>query len=266
MLALPIDSCGRVLCLPPWGAGRYRRTDQCRARVGFLRCNLHQIHPVPGTSEGSGSWFPSGSHFRTRHHFLPLRQSLPPNPHITPIEPPSPLTPEGESGEPLPADPSQNGTGRISRPVRNPEPKPTTQGEAHPVPGGTEANRPAPSAAESQPDQGELLPAEPVSKPKSKRIQPRNELFDALATACGHNLAELTEAASAGIGKALADIRKASPNVTAQEVTGRVESYRRINPTWPCTPNAIAKNWSLLSAKPETAVAAIAEDRKRAFR
>lgn len=94
--------------------------------------------------------------------------------------------------------------------------------------------------------QAELLQVEPACKTKAKRARPRDPLFDALATACGHNLAELTDSAASSIRKALADILRASPHATPEEITRRVCAYRSRHPQRQFSEHAIAKDWSRL--------------------
>lgn len=94
--------------------------------------------------------------------------------------------------------------------------------------------------------QAELLHVEPAPKAKAKGARKRNPIFDALAVACGHNLGELTDSGTGSIVKAVSQIRKASPDVTPEEIGRRVENYRRKHPSWGLTPPAIAKHWAEL--------------------
>jgi hypothetical protein len=63
-----------------------------------------------------------------------------------------------------------------------------------------------------------------MKRPRRTRIdRPRNPIFDALAIACGYDLAELTHTGAKTIGVAAAEIRKASPEVEPEEVTRRAK-------------------------------------------
>jgi len=86
----------------------------------------------------------------------------------------------------------------------------------------------------------------PKKKEKEKRPRQRDECFDALAKACGHDIGEMTPSGAKSIGKALADIRRATPEVTPSEIENRVSNYRRLHPDWTFTEHAIAKDWSKL--------------------
>lgn len=89
--------------------------------------------------------------------------------------------------------------------------------------------------------------AERKALPKAKREKgARNVLFDALATACGLNLQEITKLSGRAIGVALADIRSVSPDLSVEEIQIRVKKYIGKHPTWALTPPAIAKNWATL--------------------
>lgn len=88
--------------------------------------------------------------------------------------------------------------------------------------------------------------------PKAKRPKgTRNELFDALASACGMNLMEITKAAARSVGVALADIRNVTPELTVAEIKARIAKYQRLHPTWALTAPAIAKNWAGLGDRGE---------------
>lgn len=71
----------------------------------------------------------------------------------------------------------------------------------------------------------------------------RNLLLDTLATIDGSNVDEVTKSAWAGIGKALAEIKSVSADVTPEEIQRRAAIYRQKHPDWPLTPFAIAKHW-----------------------
>lgn len=84
----------------------------------------------------------------------------------------------------------------------------------------------------------------------------RDPLFDTLATACGMNLKEITRSAAKAVGVALAGIRTATPDVTPEEITLRVNTYKRIRSGWALTPGSIEKYWPTLGTGRATAKAA----------
>lgn len=79
----------------------------------------------------------------------------------------------------------------------------------------------------------------------------RNLRFDALAVAEGSDLSQLPREAGGRIAKALAEIVKATPDVTPDEITRRAANYRRLFPRATVTANAIASHWARLGEAPE---------------
>ncbi len=76
----------------------------------------------------------------------------------------------------------------------------------------------------------------------------RNPLFDTLAESCNMNPSQLTGTEGGRIGKALADIKKASPHVTPEEIRSRAAKYAEVMPKGSLlTPTALAGNWTLCS-------------------
>lgn len=79
---------------------------------------------------------------------------------------------------------------------------------------------------------------------KLPKARERDPIFDALAAAEGSKLAELTKRAAGAIGVAAAEIRKASPDVTPEEVARRAANYRCVMPRGATlTASALAKHW-----------------------
>ncbi len=72
----------------------------------------------------------------------------------------------------------------------------------------------------------------------------RDLAFEALARAQGSDPGALTTREAGAIGKALSEIRSASPEVGAAEIATRAKRYRAIFPSARCTANALAKHWS----------------------
>lgn len=110
--------------------------------------------------------------------------------------------------------------------------------------------QPPPSAGVLPFPVGELASTAP-SGPPAAPSRPRDALFEALARAEGSNPAELTKSAARAIAVALADIRRATPNVTASEIQNRAVIYRRVMGTnCTLTASALAKHWARCSGVP----------------
>lgn len=102
-------------------------------------------------------------------------------------------------------------------------------GQRPPNVGGTNGK---PSVAPSHP----ILTKEPLA---------RNPLHDALAEAEGSNPAELTKTRARTIGVALAEIQKASPDVTPDEIARRARAYPQVMPPGTkLTAPALASHWA----------------------
>ena len=86
---------------------------------------------------------------------------------------------------------------------------------------------------------------------EAPQVRPRNPLFDALAEATGSNLDQLTKPAGATIGKALADIKAVSADLTPEDIRHRAAEYHRRHPDWALTAPALAKHWAEFSPPPK---------------
>lgn len=91
-------------------------------------------------------------------------------------------------------------------------------------------------------------PPEPPAAPKPARK--RDPLFDALALATNEDPSQLTPTAGRAIGVALAEIRKASPDVTPEEIHRRAEHYRQHMPQTTLTANALKAHWGRCANPP----------------
>jgi hypothetical protein len=87
-----------------------------------------------------------------------------------------------------------------------------------------------------------------ISAPAKQRE--RNPLFDALASVDGSNPQEVQGAAARAIGVALAEIRRATPDVTPDEIKRRAAMWPRHFPDAVFTPTALAKWWARLAKPP----------------
>lgn len=95
-----------------------------------------------------------------------------------------------------------------------------------------------------------LLAATPKEKPER-----RDELFEAVATACGIDWTNVTKTGRGQLNAATKELRDI--NATPQQVEGRATAYRKQYPTMPLTPSALVKHWASLDdlSKPRRASA-----------
>lgn len=88
-------------------------------------------------------------------------------------------------------------------------------------------------------------------KPKRREAKPRerNPLFDALAELDG-GAENLTPTAASRVGAKLAGIRKASPDVTPEEIRRRAANLRALYPTARATASSLEANWGACAGTP----------------
>lgn len=96
-------------------------------------------------------------------------------------------------------------------------------------------------------DREDCISGEPVREKKSKTPRPRNEILDALVSACGGDPNQTTKAGWGQAASALADIRQVAPNVTVDVLRQKADAYRKAHPDWQLTTTALAKHWGTLS-------------------
>jgi len=97
--------------------------------------------------------------------------------------------------------------------------------------------------------QTEVFPDPSPTQPLKPKIQasakPRNPLHDALAEIEGSNPLELTERRARTIGVALAEIKRATPDVTPDELRRRAGIYPQVMPAGTSlTAPALATHWA----------------------
>lgn len=80
--------------------------------------------------------------------------------------------------------------------------------------------------------------------PPPPKTRERNPLFDALAAATDGDADKLTTPTARAVGVALAQIRKASPDVTPEEIARRARNYRVHFRDATLTASALAKHWA----------------------
>ena len=86
-----------------------------------------------------------------------------------------------------------------------------------------------------------------ISAPGAARqVHPLDDCFNSLCRIDGADPAQLTPSHGRRIAVALAELRRAMPAVTPQEIERRAERYRSKNPTWRLTAQALAKHWASL--------------------
>jgi hypothetical protein len=73
-----------------------------------------------------------------------------------------------------------------------------------------------------------------------------DRLFDALAAGCGMDIDSMTEPESKLCGISRAQIVRATPDVTTEEIEAACRRYRREMPGATISPKAVANNWSKL--------------------
>lgn len=86
------------------------------------------------------------------------------------------------------------------------------------------------------------------SEPAPKHTAAPDLCFEALSSVCDMVIGDLTPSARGRLNRALAEIRKASPNVTPAEIRARGVAYAR---KWPCvtlSPSSLALHWPELAA------------------
>lgn len=118
-----------------------------------------------------------------------------------------------------------------ANPGANPEaPEGRTKGEL----GATKQKDRRTAGSESNTERGSAKP---------EQARPRNLLFDVLAEATGNRVSEMVGRPAAACGTALASIRKATPDVTPEEIRRRAANYRTHFDA-ALTPSALANQWA----------------------
>ncbi len=96
--------------------------------------------------------------------------------------------------------------------------------------------------------QGEAVrPPEPSEESPENPSAGRDELFSAVALACGMNTGELTPTGSAALNRAVREL--AGIGATPDAVPTRARAYRAQWPSAALTPNALLKHWAQLGTK-----------------
>lgn len=111
-----------------------------------------------------------------------------------------------------------------------------------------------PEKPDTVPRQGELLdpPPKPPKQPPAPRPRKCDQLSEELVEATGGNILCLTDTGRGAANKAMSEIRKATPDVTADDIRGAAFNYKKLFPNSTPTPMAIAKHWSTIVPSPES--------------
>jgi len=88
------------------------------------------------------------------------------------------------------------------------------------------------------------IPPAPPAASEAKKPRPRNELCDALASACGCDPLQMTSSAARTCAVKAAEIKKASPDVTPDEMNRRAQCYRSKYREAALTPAALCGHWA----------------------
>lgn len=106
---------------------------------------------------------------------------------------------------------------------------------------------PTPAKRKGREGKGGESPSGTGEGDSQKPSRPRNELLDALVSACGGDPEQTTKAGWSQAATALRDIRQVAPNVTVDVLRQKAEAYRKTHPDWQLTTSALAKHWGTLS-------------------
>jgi DNA-binding transcriptional MocR family regulator len=87
---------------------------------------------------------------------------------------------------------------------------------------------------------------EPIAAtPPKESAKNRDEVFEAVAEACGHNLKSLTRTARGQLNKAVKELKEVE--ATVQQISGKAAAFRKQYPGMTLTPTALIKHWAALA-------------------
>lgn len=120
-----------------------------------------------------------------------------------------------------------------------------TDAYATPYPEPEPEPKPEPSTTSAEPPTLALvLPEQPAPGPAPRK---RDELYDAVVTACGWDYEQMTKRQRSTCGVATAELR--AVGATAEQVALRADRYRRRYQRAALTPSALASQWAALTAQ-----------------
>jgi hypothetical protein len=111
-------------------------------------------------------------------------------------------------------------------------------------------DNPGTTKATIQNDQGDTVVVGTVREPEEEPIaaapretqaKPKDELFEAIAEACGYELSSLTTTARGRVNAAAKELRQIK--ATPADIAGKAQAYRTKYPDMTLTPQALTGNW-----------------------
>jgi DNA-binding transcriptional ArsR family regulator len=121
---------------------------------------------------------------------------------------------------------------------------PASSGHGRPVTSGH--GRPSPADAGVRSEPSENRKEEPIAAAPREAPAKKDELFEAVAAACGIDWTNLTPSGRGPLNKAVKELRDIG--VTPDQVGGRAAAYKKQYPDAALTPMALTKHWASLAA------------------
>jgi Mg-chelatase subunit ChlI len=90
----------------------------------------------------------------------------------------------------------------------------------------------------------EREPKEPIAAAPKEKVAKRDELFEAVATACNIDWTNVTKSGRGQLNAATKELKDI--DATPQQVEGKAAAYRKQYPAMPLTPSALVKHWGAL--------------------
>jgi DNA-binding transcriptional ArsR family regulator len=121
---------------------------------------------------------------------------------------------------------------------------PASSGHGRPVTSGH--GRPSPADAGVRSEPSENRKEEPIAAAPREAPAKKDELFEAVAAACGIDWTNLTPSGRGPLNRAVKELRDIG--VTPDQVGGRAAAYKKQYPDAALTPMALTKHWASLAA------------------
>lgn len=118
---------------------------------------------------------------------------------------------------------------------------PASSGHGLPLTSGHGRPSPADTGVRSEPQENRNEEPLAATPPKTAK---KDELFEAVAQACGIDWTNLTASGRGPLNKAVKELRDIG--VTPDQVGGRAAAYKKTYPDAPLTPMALTKHWASL--------------------
>jgi DNA-binding transcriptional ArsR family regulator len=120
---------------------------------------------------------------------------------------------------------------------------PASSGHGRPVTSGH--GRPSPADAGVRSEPSENRKEEPIAAAPREAPAKKDELFEAVAAACGIDWTNLTPSGRGPLNRAVKELRDIG--VTPDQVGGRAAAYKKQYPDAALTPMALTKHWASLA-------------------